>query len=726
MTSAATARRATSAFACLLVLLLWLEGCATLGKNTVLINPRTDARLAIWLTQGLFLTNVRIGDREVGPFVIDSGASDIFFDSELAKGLMLEVRGEFTDPASKRRTKRATLAALAVGPLTLHNTDVLVVDLSALEHALGERLAGVLGYPFFAQAIVEVDYPHGTVACFDPATYRLSRGDWQPLSLQTNRPIMAARVDGDVGGRFILDTGDNGTVLFDASFAGAYGLGDHRPTRPFQATGADGPYETRLTTIEWFELAGHRFERPAVQFAPATRSAPPGVAGIIGRGLLSRFTVVFNYPELKIALLPSPAQCMTPGLSAAERVAACTQTLAADTLDPAARSAAYRTRGVAYHAQQDYARAIADFDAALALDSTDAAAYTARGVTHTARRAHADAVADFTEALRLQPTSVAAYVQRGIAYRAQKDYARALADFDAALQLNPQSAWAQNNRGLTYYAQKDYARAIAAYDAALQRAPNYAAAYGNRANVYRALKSYARAIADADRALQLNPADAWTHNIRGLTYYAQQDYDRARADYDAALERDPAYIAAYTNRGDAYRATQDYTRALADYNAALHLNPTHGVALAGRGVVAFAQGEFAGGAQDFSQALAARPTHPYTALWRFLAETRAGQAGRAALETAAQQLDLQAWPGPVVALYLGQSTPADVVAAATAADPTHQQGWQCEAAFYVGEHALLAGDAPAAVPFLQTAVTTCSPNFWEAQGAQAELHRLGH
>jgi len=67
-----------------------------------------------------------------------------------------------------------------------------------------------------------------------------------------------------------------------------------------------GDAETLAGRIAWFEFAGRRFETPIVQFdLPTNPSASQArLAGVIGRGFLREFVVVFNYPESKIALLP--------------------------------------------------------------------------------------------------------------------------------------------------------------------------------------------------------------------------------------------------------------------------------------------------------------------------------------------------------------------------------------------------------------------------------------
>ena len=302
----ATARLIRSGRWCLIVLLLVLAGCAALSKNTVLLRASGEARLATRVKKGLFLTTVRIGDREAGPFLIDSGANAIVLDAELAKTVQLSAWREVDDPEYKQKVKWATVASLEVGPMTFQNTDVVVMDFSTSIPVLGERAAGLLGRPFFAQVVVEVDYPARSIACFDPATYRLPRGEWVPLTFQAGRPIVAARLDGNIAGQFLVDTGSNQTVLFYPEFAQHYALLDHRETRPHTLLGVDRPHEVPSARIAGFELAGRRFEQPLVSFAPADmhKSFPTGIAGEIGGGILREFTIVFNYPESKIALLP--------------------------------------------------------------------------------------------------------------------------------------------------------------------------------------------------------------------------------------------------------------------------------------------------------------------------------------------------------------------------------------------------------------------------------------
>ena len=108
----------------------------------------------------------------------------------------------------------------------------------------------------------------------------------------------------------------------------------------------------------------------------------------------------------------------------------------------------------------------------------------------------------------------------------------------------------------------------------------------------------------------------------------------------------------------------------------------------------------------------------YSMIWRYLARERAGENGSAELEANAARLKSKDWPYPVVELYLGGRSPADVLSIAS------KPNERCEAQFYSGEWHLLRGNRAAAATALQAAADTCSNDFDEYAGALAELKRL--
>ena len=413
-------------------------------------------------------------------------------------------------------------------------------------------------------------------------------------------------------------------------------------------------------------------------------------------------------------------------------------------------------RGDAYFAKEDYERAIADYGQAIQLDSKSAA-YTRRGNAPSDDKSGLDVDADYGQEMQLEPKYVSAYHSRGDAYAAKKDYERAIADYDQAIQLDPKAAFAYNNRGLAYLNKGDPDHAIADYDQAIQLDPKSAISYSNRGNVYRNKGDPDRAIADYDQAIQVDPKYIFAYGNRGNAYAAKEDYDRAIADYEQVMQLDPkdslAYInrgraylnkgdpdraiadydqaiqldpksSTYTSRGDAYAAKKDYERAIADYSEAIQLEPKFVAAYKSRGRLFLWDSHAYSNAQDdFRQASELDPKDIYTALWLDIAERRNNIPSR--LAQAAKQLDMMAWPAPVIRLFLGELSPAQIIAAAADMDPKTQQERVCEANFYSGELALLQGKKEEAIRLFQSAAGNCPHTFVERRAADAELKALG-
>jgi tetratricopeptide (TPR) repeat protein len=139
-----------------------------------------------------------------------------------------------------------------------------------------------------------------------------------------------------------------------------------------------------------------------------------------------------------------------------EQIAACTDMIGWDEQPAKVRATAYVWRGNAYRdLRHDTVHAVADYDAAIALDPESVAGYFGRG---NARRAAGDfdaALADYDQALVLwHRTSAFAspaadiHRARGDAYRGKGDLDGAIAAYDAALKLIRDEPAALYGRGL--------------------------------------------------------------------------------------------------------------------------------------------------------------------------------------------------------------------------------------------------------------------------------------
>lgn len=257
---------------------------------------------------------------------------------------------------------------------------------------------------------------------------------------------------------------------------------------------------------------------------------------------------------------------------------------------------------------------------------------------------------------------------------------------------------------------------------------NRRAALNDRGIAYRNKNDLDNAIADFNSALEINPNDDKVLNNRGAAYMYKGDNDKAIQDYNRAIMLNPDYFIAIKNRGAAYANKGEYDRALLDYNRALEINPQHPFALQTRGILHFFTGDYQDSLQDETNALMADPSDGYSAIWLYLAQSRAqaadGQKAQAQLAENAAKLKLANWPGPVIDVYLGKTKPEALVALGKASNPKYGVDRECEANFYLGERNLLKGNKDEAEREFRASIATGAKTNFEYHGAEVELERL--
>jgi len=256
---------------------------------------------------GHLLVEPSVDGESVGWFIFDTGAGSMVIDPKVADALHMPKLGEVLTvgiggkaTASFRKGERFDL-----GPLELVKPIYVELDLSFLQAIFGRKIAGIVGYDLLARCVAEVETTTPYIALHDPARFTLARGKWQDLILCHNTPCTRARFEGEREGLFRLDTGANGTVAFHAPAVVSLGLLDGRKVTRSQAGGVGGLADSKEGRLEWFELAGHRFEKPAVSFSLATTGAFTDVytTGNIAQEFLAPFRMVLDYPHDRIAFV---------------------------------------------------------------------------------------------------------------------------------------------------------------------------------------------------------------------------------------------------------------------------------------------------------------------------------------------------------------------------------------------------------------------------------------
>jgi len=245
-----------------------------------------------------------------------------------------------------------------------------------------------------------------------------------------------------------------------------------------------------------------------------------------------------------------------------------------------------------------------------------------------------------------------------------------------------------------------------------------------RAGAYYRAGDLDHAIADLDAALVLQPDAFDLYRQRSLYRLDKGESSGGMADLAYALTLQPDFVPGTVDRAWARVSAGDMAGARADFDHAVAVQDLPRLHL-GRGVVAYLAGDDAAAAQDFAAVIQAAPQAPYAVLWLALTEKRKPVEDGGALDQGLAALDLEQWPGPVIRFIRGEIAAQDLAAAAAAdPDPQAAKKRDCEASFYSGALARIAGDAATAKTQLEHAGSVCSQENLEYHAAKAELGRM--
>src|SRR3974377_324798 len=249
----------------------------------------------------------------------------------------------------------------------------------------------------------------------------------------------------------------------------------------------------------------------------------------------------------------------------------------------------------------------------------------------------------------------------------------------AAGQTKQQLDWCVNRHHI-YSWDQQIAGCRAAINSSRLSRQNLAICYSNRAAAYGRKGEDDHDIADATQAIRLYPKLSEAYINRGSGYLGKGDLDRAFTEYNQAIQLDAKSWIGFFNRGNAYMVKGDLDRAIADYGDSIRLNPKFSRAYFRRGIANLYSGLLPEALSDLNQSSAVDRKFAYTAVWLYILSKRSNLPS--GLAEATPQLDMKAWPAPVVALYLGQMTLEAVLAAADDRDAHIKKSRVCQANFY--------------------------------------------
>ncbi len=285
------------------------------GGAPIATFPANASRVALpaRIDDGSVIVRVTINGRGLD-FLLDSGASGILLDSDVAKQLGIATFGEsIQQTMGSYASSQAIIPEIDVGPITLRNTYVDCVPFTEQEDS-DTKVVGLLGFDFIANAVVSIDYDAGTVTASPPDAFTPpTDGDREPIALDDGVPFVQAQVGDAVGIHFVLDTGATDVVLF-SSFAAAHpndvkdeGLGRSVSSyEPFvTASGVGGDIEMAPTQVSSYHFGTVNFtDYLLLRTLGGTAFEFEDTDGLVGFDVLRYFTVTLDYKDGIVYLEP--------------------------------------------------------------------------------------------------------------------------------------------------------------------------------------------------------------------------------------------------------------------------------------------------------------------------------------------------------------------------------------------------------------------------------------
>lgn len=219
---------------------------------------------------------------------------------------------------SQTRSAELGLSNLQNPVLSLPGVNMPFANLATVDEQnrsmrLGRPVQGTLGADFLKRVVVEIDYFRQTVRIYDPGSYKYSgKGIVFPLKLDDGAPVITAKftLPGQKTheGEFDVNTALDASLLISEHFAEAHRVfSSHMKT----ASASDPEIEDGATIVlgrlKEFEIGQFDVQSPIAAFVRSNSKSGSDTsrAGMIGGGMLRRFTVVFDYEHQQMILEPN-------------------------------------------------------------------------------------------------------------------------------------------------------------------------------------------------------------------------------------------------------------------------------------------------------------------------------------------------------------------------------------------------------------------------------------
>jgi predicted aspartyl protease len=283
-------------------------------------NGYKSVKLPFKLIRNLVVIKLKINGKGPFNFILDTGV-----------GLMIITEPKLVDSINLQNKRTIKMSGLGEGdafeayvtpPLKVEIPGLTSYDVAAailktdhfnLSNFVGIPVHGLLGYEFFSNLAVKLNFTDSTVTVYKSRNARLfRRGEKIPISIESHKPYLQAKVKLPNGTeqtcKLVIDLGAGHPVSLE-NMIKKNGL----PQKFIIANlgvGLTGPIFGFLSRIDEVDLGKYKVKSVITSFPndydeTTLKSMSVPRDGNLGVGILKRFTVIFDYPDNVIYLKPN-------------------------------------------------------------------------------------------------------------------------------------------------------------------------------------------------------------------------------------------------------------------------------------------------------------------------------------------------------------------------------------------------------------------------------------
>lgn len=192
-----------------------------------------------------------------------------------------------------------------------HSMLVLDEDYLELKNSMGTEVHGIFGYELFSRFVVKVDYESKKLSLMLPNRFKPKRGyDVLPITVEDTKPFIHAKLQVNdtttIDAKFLVDSGASHGLLLEAG-SNTHISVPKKNINAILGRGIGGVITGKIARIKSVKIGKYQLTNLITNF-PDDYAYSDTLRkerftfrnGSIGGDLLSRFTVIFNFPGEKM------------------------------------------------------------------------------------------------------------------------------------------------------------------------------------------------------------------------------------------------------------------------------------------------------------------------------------------------------------------------------------------------------------------------------------------